>query len=327
MAALRTAVVAATAFCLKQGVDLAAIEALPLGGMARLTAVANAVNALIAPEELRRDFLGHAQLVNILYRAVKPDPTALEFAERVAGIVTLAATIKAKLSPNPPDISTILQQINGLLDDSIAGLSIREEGPPAINLANIDFAALAQRFQESQHQNTELEALKSAIRAKLEMMVQLNHTRVNFLEKFEELINDYNAGSHSIELLFNELMKLATSLNEEEQRHLREHLREEELVIFDILTRPAPELSTAERQAVKKAARDLLERIKSELVLNWRQKSSARSKLQLVIEDTLDSNLPTAYSTELYQEKCTAIFQHIYESYPEAGSGVYAGLS
>jgi type I restriction enzyme R subunit len=33
-------------------------------------------------------------------------------------------------------------------------------------------------------------------------------------------------------------------------------MSEEELVIFDILTRPAPELSTEERAEVKKAARN-----------------------------------------------------------------------
>jgi type I restriction enzyme R subunit len=32
-------------------------------------------------------------------------------------------------------------------------------------------------------------------------------------------------------------------LNDEQERHVRENMSEEELVIFDILTRPAPELS------------------------------------------------------------------------------------
>mgnify|MGYP006139568443 CR=1 FL=1 len=36
------------------------------------------------------------------------------------------------MNPNPPDISAVLGQITGLLDESIAGLAIREDGPPAI---------------------------------------------------------------------------------------------------------------------------------------------------------------------------------------------------
>ena len=117
-------------------------------------------------------------------------------------------------------------------------------------------------------------------------------------------------------------MKLSGSLDEEEQRHVRENLSEEELVIFDILTRPSPELSTEERTEVKKVARDLLARLKQLLVLSWRQKSAARSQIKLAIEDTLDSGLPRAYTPELYNEKCAAVFEHVYERYPDRGAGV-----
>ena len=113
-------------------------------------------------------------------------------------------------------------------------------------------------------------------------------------------------------------------MNVEEQRHVRENITEEELVIFDILTRPSPVLGAEERAEVKKVARELLARLKELLVLNWRQKSTARSQLKLTIEDTLDSGLPRAYTPELYQQKCSAVFEHVYESYPERNLGVYA---
>jgi len=166
--------------------------------------------------------------------------------------------------------------------------------------------------------------LKAAIRAQLEKMIQLNRPRADFGERFETLIESYNAGSRSIEQLYEELVKLTNSLNDEQERHVRENMSEEELVIFDILTRPAPELTTEERAEVKKAARELLARLKALLVLNWRQKSTARSQLKLAIEDTLDAGLPRAYTPELYNQKCSAVFEHVYESYPERNAGVYA---
>ena len=100
-------------------------------------------------------------------------------------------------------------------------------------------------------------------------------------------------------------------------------MTEEELVIFDILTRPTPELSPEERAEVKKVARDLLARLKELLVLNWRRKAAARSQLKIAIEDTLDSGLPRAYTPDLYQQKCAALFEHMYEAYPERNTGVY----
>jgi type I restriction enzyme R subunit len=322
VAALREAVTAATAFCASHGVDLTAMEALPLGGMERLWAIENAVDALIGPDALRREFLGHEKFAGTLYRAVKPDPAAIEFSVRMTGIAILAGAIRAKLSPNPPDIATILKQIGELLDDSITGLQIQEDGPPAINLSKINFEALAERFKQSKHKKTDLEALKAAIAAKLEKLVRLNRTRADFAEKFEALIESYNNGSRTIEQLFQELLTLSNSLNEEQERHLRESLTEEELVIFDILTRPSPPLSTEERAEVKKVARELLVRLRELLVLNWRQKAAARSSLKLAIEDTLD-RLPPAYDRLVFAQKCTALFEHVYESYPERNASVY----
>src|ERR1019366_10720973 len=136
--------------------------------------------------------------------------------------------------------------------------------------------------------------LKAAIRVQLEKMIQLNSTRADFAEKFEALIESYNAGSRSVEELFEELVRLSRNLSDEQQRHVRENMTEEELVIFDILTRPAPELSADERTEVKRVARELLNKMKLLLVLNWRQKSTARSQLKLTIEDVLDTSLPRA---------------------------------
>jgi type I restriction enzyme R subunit len=317
--ALRSAVIDASAFCAMHGVDLDSIEQLPSGDMQRLVAVEDAVDALISPDTTRRDFFGHEKYLMTLYRAIKPDPLAIEFSTRVAGIAMLAAAIRAKLNPNPPDISTILQEISGLLDTSISGLSIREANLPPIDLSKINFEVLAQRFKESKHKNTDLEALKAAIGAKISQMVRQNKTRTDFAEKFTLLIESYNTGSRNIEQLFQELLELSMSLTDEQERHIRENLTEEELVIFDILTRPAPDLSTDERTEVKKVAHDLLERMHELLVLDWRNKSAARSNVKLTIEDYLDKGLPDKYGGDIFKTKCAAVFEHIYESYPEYG--------
>jgi type I restriction enzyme, R subunit len=70
-----------------------------------------------------------------------------------------------------------------------------------------------------------------------------------------------------------------------------------------------------------------LERIKALLVLNWRHKSTARSQLKLAIEDVLDSGPPRIYDKPLYEQKCSALFEHVFESYPECDAGVYATAS
>ena len=137
-------------------------------------------------------------------------------------------------------------------------------------------------------------------------------------------MESYNAGSRSIEELFEELVKLSRNLSEEQQRHVRENMTEEELVIFDILTRPAPELSTEERAEVKKVARELLNRLKQLLVLNWRQKAAARSRLKLAIEDALDFRAPASLHARPVSAEVLRGVRARYESYPEWNVGVYA---
>jgi type I restriction enzyme R subunit len=310
-------------FFAEHQVDIPAIHA-QTDGMERLQAIEDAVEALIAPEPLRQRFHEQQRLVQLLHAAIKPDPAALEFAASVGALNSIAASIRLKLNPNPPDISAVMGQIGQVLDQSITGIAIRDQGPPSIDLSKIDFQALADKFKHKRNKKTELEELKALIAAHLARMVQLNPTRANYRDKFEALIASYNAGSRSVEQIYKDLVHLSLQLSQEQQRHIRENLSEEELAMFDILLQSAPDLSDSERAKVKQSARELVEKIKQLLVLNWQQKAAARAQLKLLIEDALDIGLPRAYTPELYQQKCEAVFAHIEQAYPERDRSVYA---
>jgi hypothetical protein len=60
-------------------------------------------------------------------------------------------------------------------------------------------------------------------------------------------LEEYNVSSKHIEQLFLELLELSHTFTHEEARQAREQLKEEELVVFDLLTRPGTDLSTEER--------------------------------------------------------------------------------
>jgi type I restriction enzyme R subunit len=321
---LRQVLSDALGFCAEHGVNIAAMGALPPASMGRLQAIGDAVEALIAPEDRRKRFQEQQRLVQLLFAAIKPDPAAQEFAASVGALNTIAASIREKLNPNPPDISAVMGQINQVLDQSITGIAIRDQGPPSIDLSRIDFQALADKFKQKKNKKTELEELKALIAAHLARMVQLNPTRADFRETFEALIASYNAGSRSVEDVYKQLLQLSLQLSAEQQRHIRENLSEEELAMFDILLQSAPDLTGADRAKVKQSARELVERIKALLVLNWQQKFDARAKLKVVIEEALDIGLPRAYTPELYQQKCEAVFAHIEQAYPERDRSVYA---
>jgi type I restriction enzyme R subunit len=128
-------------FCAEHQVDIPAIHA-QTDGMKRLQAIEDAVEALIAPEPLRQRFQEQQCLVQLLHAAIKPDPAAQEFAASVGALNSIAASIRLKLNPTPPDISAVMGQIGQVLDQSITGIAIRDQGPPSIDLSKIDFQAL-----------------------------------------------------------------------------------------------------------------------------------------------------------------------------------------
>ena len=159
---------------------------------------------------------------------------------------------------------------------------------------------------------------------KLAQMVKLNHTRMDFLDEFQRMIDEYNAGSANVETFFAKLMAFTKKLNAEEKRGIAEQLNEEELVIFDLLTKPNVNLTKLETAEVKKVAKALLEKLKAEkLVLDWRKQQTTRAMVRYTIETVLEE-LPRAYSKELYDQKCDVVYQHFYEAYMGQGKSLYA---
>ena len=170
----------------------------------------------------------------------------------------------------------------------------------------------------------EAEKLRGMINSKLRRLVRLNKTRMDFLEEFQQLIDEYTAGSRDIEEFFTQLVAFAQSLNAEEKRHIAQQLTEQELAIFDLLARPDMKLTNKEGQQVKKVAHDLLETLKREkLVLDWRKRQQTRAAMRLSIEEMLD-RLPQRYTPELYRQKCELVYQHVCDSYYGSGRSVYS---
>jgi type I restriction enzyme R subunit len=196
-------------------------------------------------------------------------------------------------------------------------------GKKRIDLSKIDFDALKKKFDKGKKKNTQVAMLEAVIRGKLEKLVRLNKLRVGLLEKFQQMIAEYNSGSMNIEKLFEELLEFVKMLDEEEQRSIKENLSEEELALFDILKKP--KLTNKETEQVKLTSKKLLRVLKNEkLVLDWRRKQQTRAEVLFTIETVLDEMLPESYVPEIYQEKCNVAYQHIYDSYYGDGKSVYS---
>jgi type I restriction enzyme R subunit len=325
VAALRQALAETHSLCQERRVNLKAIQ--EAEGFSRVGLLDDAVEALVASEEIKRKYLDLANTVQRLLQAVLPDPCAREFSAEVNPIEVIACKIRALIPP--ADISEVMQEVDDLLDQSIGteGYVVKASAADGyerlVDLSKIDFEKLSEQFKVG-HKRTLNEKLKGAVAQKLIAMVRLNHTRVDYLERFQAMIDEYNAGSLNAEEFFTQLVAFSKSLNEEEQRGVGEQLNEEELAVFDLLTKPPIEMSAADRQKVKVTARELLATLKdAKLVLDWRKRQQSRADVRVTIEKLLDRGLPKAYTPELFEQKTSAVFQHVYDAYYGAGRSVY----
>ena len=225
---------------------------------------------------------------------------------------------------SPVDITEVKAAVEEILDESIGTLKyVIPESNQLIDLSQIDFDALKAQFA-SGYKHTETEKLKGIISSQLTQMLRLNKSRMNYSDKFRQMIDEYNAGSRNVEIFFSDLVEFAQELNLEDKRAISEKLTEEELAIFDLLTQPDITLTEKEKLEIKKVAKELLLTLKQEkLVLDWRRRQQTKAAVKVEIEKILDRQLPDSYSTEAYERKCQEVYQHVYECYSEAGRSIY----
>lgn len=312
-------------FCEGLGIDIDKIQS-ATSTLERGNLKEKAIATIIANQETKKHYLSLALVLNKIYRAILPDPIADELSPKVRLLVKIAAEIRAL--DEPVDVSHVMGQVENLLDNSIAtqGYLIKNTPHKLYNLNDIDFEALKSKFNQG-HKTIELEKLKRLVEAKLNAMVLLNKSRMDYLIKYREMINEYNLGSHNVDEIFTTLIDFIKNLSEEEQRHIAENLTEEELTIFDILTKPDMHLTKNEEQQVKEVAKELLSTLTHEkLVLDWRKKQQSRAAVKSTVTDILD-HLPEKYTPEIYQQKCEVVYEHIYDSYIGPGQSIYATVT
>lgn len=310
--ALEEALAEARAFCGQAGVEIDAIAAAEK--LARLRLIENAVETLILPDERRREFLRRAGAASRAYKALLPDARAAPYLRPVAVLHVLAEAIRARLGP--ADVSAISARIEALLDRHIDSVAITapiipgDDSGGRVDLSEVDFEKLAELFHSKP--KTASERLRVAAEAKARELAARNPTRAHLVERLEKLVEAYNLGTLGVEAFFEALKKLIAEMEEEERRAAREGLTEEELAVFDLLTKPEPKLTKAQEIEVKKVARELVEKLQELRTGFWRQNTKARAQVKEQIRIKLNELPMDPYPEELWEEKVEAVWQFIY---------------
>lgn len=281
-------------------------------------------DTLISNDESRKGFAVHENMITSLYEACKPEVLGKPVVRKVAVFQYLRGIIDAIIEQQ--DLDAVSKKIGELLDASLVvdedhSPKFKEgESKPAFaiiqrgktwDLSKIDFEKLESEFKQATYRNIEIADLRAFLDKKMEEMLKVNSTRKDFALRLQEIIDRYNAGGVSNERYFDELMKHAKEMKGEEERHVREGLTEDELEIFDLLKKE--KMTRAEEQAVKLAAKKLLERLKMGtprlLVQDWFKDTQSQKQVRSAVEAVLNDQLPETYDRSIFTAKCNQVFE------------------
>ena len=288
----------------------------------KLSYLQEAANAVCGTIEDKKTFTTYASELNRLMKYIDRDDITDHTRKEYEAI----AAIYAELQKKRKHVNTtdLMVQINAIISSYIeiqhTSMMIREE-PRRFDISAIDFDLLYREFAKVKKKNLVLKDLEELIQMKLDKMLFTNPERINYYERYRQIIDDYNREQDraTIEKTFMDLMDLANSLNQEEQRYVREGFAsDEELSLYDMLFRE--DLSKNDIKKLKEVTAALLQKIKAKIseLDHWTDKQETKAAVDNLIRDTLWAELPDCYdevSISVYRQQ---IYEYVYTRYKEA---------
>lgn len=309
-------------FCRELGIDFDGILEIE-DVFPRITLFEEYLNILLDKDEHKEEFKIYSNLCRNIYDASKPEVFEMGWNNKYLSIIFyLDDMIQAIVRDTNIDNAKI--ELNRTLDLSVKAESFNEddesnkyeiESMKTLSLSEINTDDVRTKIQESPYKNIEIQELRSFIEDKLEKLLQDNKTRISFSERYKAIIDRYNSGNSTNENYYEDLINFVDDLKEEEERHVREGLTEEELEIYDLLKKD--NLTKKEEQQVKLSAKKLYEAINREdsgtKVIDWYKDEQPRQRVKSRIEEILDNYLPNSYNKDIFNIKSDIIFTHIIE--------------
>lgn len=285
----------------------------------KLSYLQEAANAVCGTIEDKKTFTTYASELNRLMKYIDRDDITGNTRKQYEAI----AAIYAELQKKRKHINTtdLMIQINGIISSHVqieeTPMMVREE-PRRFDISAIDFDLLRREFAKVKTKNLVLKDLEEVIQQRLDAMLFNNPDRINYYERYQQIIADYNAEKDraTIEKTFMELMDLANSMNQEEQRYAREGFTsDEELSLYDMLLRD--DLSKNDIKKLKEVAATLLQRIKGKIAEldHWTDKQETKAEVDNLIRDTLWAELPECYDEVSISSYRQQIYEYVYTRY------------
>ena len=280
----------------------------------------DACNAVCESIETKKTFTTMASELKRLVRYTDRDDLTGDEKKQYDAIAAIDSMLQKKR--RHVDTTDLMVEINGIINDYVQIEQATEGVTPSrqFDISGIDFDLLRREFAKAKRKNLMMKDLEELIRERIAALLFSNPNRINYYERYQEIIEAYNQEQNraEIEKIFAELMKLVQDMTEEQQRYVREGFTsDEELSLYDMLFRD--DLSKADIKKIKEVAVSLLAKVKEQIsrLDHWTDKQETKAVVDTLIRDTLWNELPECYDDLSISHYRQQIYEYVYTRYPD----------
>jgi type I restriction enzyme R subunit len=310
------AIAAATAFLKEHDFELDHL--INAENFMRLSLLKEAANAMCESAETHKTYCTYVTTLLKMWKYLdREDITAGMKRQKDAIEAIYKELQKKRKHADITDLSVAINEIvNEHLEVESDQMMVAE--PRRFDISGINFELLRREFAKSREKNLVLKDIQELLQERIAQMLAQNPSRINFYERYQEIIHDYNQEQNraTIEKTFEELMKLSNELTEEEKRYIREGFEnDEQLSMYDVLMKD--DLTKDDIKKLKSVAKELLEKIKAQLATMDHpfDKQETKAAIIITIRDILWKELPESYSDESINYYRDAVYNYVCQHY------------
>jgi len=287
----------------------------------KMALLKDGAEAMCSDPETKKSFDTYANEISRLVKYLDRNDITQDVRDQTDAICAIFREMQKKRKHI--DTTDLMVEINHIINENVEIEHQESEGlveSRRFDISQIDFDLLAAEFAKVKRKNLMIKDLNDLVQERLSKMMAVNPSRVDYYARYMGIIETYNAEQDrtTIEKTFMELMNLAKSMSEEEQRYAREGFSsDEELSIYDLLF--SENLSKSDIDKIKKMSKDLLKKIKERIagMDHWTDKQETRAAVDVLIRNVLYEEIPDSMFDRLEAYR-KAIYEHIYTHYKQA---------
>lgn len=300
-------------FVSDQGYEMESLFA--ADGFNKLAEIENAAEAISRTDETKKRFGVMCRELFRMYKFVIVREVGADLASARDAIRAVYNHLNKQRAH--ADTTELMVKLQGIVDEHI----VVEEAPEKskegtrFDISGIDFDRLSQEFARKKHKHLLLDDLRAVIEERLLVALKDNPRRVDFYERYERIIEDYNSEQDkaTIERTFNDLMRLSKELDEKQKEWIREGFQsQQQMTVFEMLFKET--LTPTEIKKVKAVAIDLVATIDERLgqMVRWTEKEETVGQVKVLIRDAVYQLPEESYPDDVLPGCIDEIFDYFY---------------